>query len=99
MTERDWHNGLQSLGVFLNGMGIQGLDARGGRIVDQSFYLIFNPSAEAVMFTLPTSDWLTHWEAVFDTAAHPPAAAGRHVDAGAELAVEARSVVVLRHAA
>jgi glycogen operon protein len=97
MDERDWHNGDKSLAVFMNGMGIQGVQADGKRLLDDSFYLVFNPGAADVVFSLPASDWLTHWEKVLDTSEAQPPEAGQLIDAGEEISVPARTVVVYRH--
>src|SRR5579884_371496 len=54
MEDEDWQAGFaKSLGVYLNGEAIAGLDARGERIVDDSFYLLFNGHHERLDFTLP----------------------------------------------
>jgi glycogen operon protein len=97
MEERDWHNGYRALAVFMNGMGIQGLRDEGRRLVDDSFYLVFNHGAEPVTFSLPTSDWLTHWEKVLDSGEAQPPQAGQLIDAGEDVSVPARTVVVYKH--
>jgi glycogen operon protein len=99
MDERDWHNGQTALAVFLNGMGIQGQDAEGRRVTDASFYVVLNAGPEPVTFTLPTSDWLAHWEKVLDTSQVELPDPGQLTEAGDDVAVPARSVVVYRHAA
>jgi glycogen operon protein len=38
---------------FLNGEGIDSPDARGERVVEQSFYVLFNAHYEALPFVLP----------------------------------------------
>src|SRR5260370_20513321 len=54
MSDEDWGAGFaKSLGVFLNGDEIPSVDAAGRRVVDQSFYLIFNAHCEPVDFVLP----------------------------------------------
>ncbi len=47
MEDSDWDGGSQALGMYLNGHGIAGLDARGGTIVDDHFLLYFNADGEA----------------------------------------------------
>ena len=45
MTDDDWENGYaRAVGVFLNGDAIPTTDAYGGRIVDDSFFVMFNAS-------------------------------------------------------
>ncbi len=96
MTEEDWEAGFgKSVAVFLNGDGIPDRNARGERIVDDSFIMIFNAHDGSIDFTLPHPEWGAKWEIVLDTAtpqlAEPAPAAARSV-----LTVEARSLCVLR---
>ena len=96
MTEEDWEAGFgKSVAVFLNGEGIPDRNARGERVVDDSFIMIFNAHDGSIDFTLPPSAWGAKWEIVLDTAtpqlAEPAPAAAQSV-----LTVEARSLCVLR---
>src|SRR5260370_6145783 len=53
-SHADWGGGsAQRLGVFLSGDEIPGVDEAGRRIVDDSFYMIFNTGWEPMQFTLP----------------------------------------------
>jgi pullulanase/glycogen debranching enzyme len=55
MTEDDWESGhAKSVAVFLNGEGVPDLDARGQRVVDNSFLLCFNAHQEPVVFVVPS---------------------------------------------
>src|SRR5262249_13216595 len=50
----DWRAGYaKSLAVYLNGQGLRELDVRGQRLVDNSFYLMFNAHYEPRTFTIP----------------------------------------------
>jgi hypothetical protein len=54
MSEEDWQAGYaKSLAVYLNGEGLHELDVRGQRLVDSSFYLMFNAHYEPLTFTIP----------------------------------------------
>ena len=54
MTDEDWGAGFaKSVAVFLNGHGIPDHDARGARVLDDSFLLCFNAHYEPIEFTLP----------------------------------------------
>jgi glycogen operon protein len=53
MSSDDWHSGIKSVAVGLNGEALREPDARGERIVDDSFLLCFNAHAYAVEFTIP----------------------------------------------
>ena len=59
--------------MFLNGQGIRGRDARGGRITDVNFVLYFNASEETVTCVLPPDEYAEGWEVVVDSTVTPPA--------------------------
>ncbi len=97
MTEDHWGEGCaRSLGVFLNGKAIPHPDARGRRITDESFYLLFNAHHEPLAFRLPRGPWGRRWVAVLDTRQERVEEDDRVWDAGEEVEVEARSLMVLR---
>ncbi|MCW5631770.1 MAG: glycogen debranching protein GlgX [Rubrivivax sp.] len=96
MTEAAWRQGqAHALGVFLAGEGLSELDERGGVVVDDSFFLLFNADARPVIFHLPPALATGPGELLLDTAvvggvpASPVAAADRHT-------VRARSLVLIR---
>jgi isoamylase len=95
MTEDDWETGFaKSIGVFLNGESITTTDAYGGRIVDDSFFLVFNASETGLPWTLPGGKWGREWVVELDTALrHEP---GAELPAGGSLDLVPRSMVVLR---
>ena len=86
MPPGDWHSGIKSVAVFLNGDAIPEPDERGERIIDDSFLLCFNAHGYAVEFITPNGQYATQWTAVIDTAA-PAAAGSRVITAGQNLAV------------
>jgi glycogen operon protein len=101
MSGTDWEAGFaKSLGVFLNGSAIPTPDERGERIVDDSFYVMFNAHHEALEFKLPPRQWGQRWTQVLDT--HESAdemseeRLGREFSAGDVAIVEALSLVLLR---
>jgi glycogen operon protein len=99
MSDEDWESGFaRSIGVFLNGEAIPTPDSRGERVLDVSFFLIFNAHSEAMTFTMPPEELGTSWEVELDTAAPVAAEDPLVVKAGGELPVDARSLVVLRRA-
>jgi glycogen operon protein len=99
MADKDWAMSFaKSLGVFLNGEGIAEPDARGERVVDDSFYLLFNAHYEPLAFTLPAQRWGQRWVKVLDTTDLLPAEGEERFAARQTLQVEARSLVVLRRA-
>ncbi|RZS89475.1 glycogen operon protein [Motilibacter rhizosphaerae] len=98
MGGEDWDNSnAKAVGVFLNGDAISEPDERGSKVKDDSFLLLFNASHEDLTFTMPDSQYAGAWDVDLDTSApliddQPP------VKAGGEIAVEARSLLVLRRA-
>jgi isoamylase len=96
MAEADWGQGYaKSLGVFLNGATIPNPNPRGEPVTDDNFYLIFNAHSETLKFILPGANWGEQWVKELDTESgwlenqNP-------LEAGDQIKVEARSVVVLR---
>ncbi|MCX5046031.1 glycogen debranching protein GlgX [Aldersonia sp. NBC_00410] len=99
MTPEDWDSGFgKSLAVYLNGDGIPEPDQRGERVVDDSFVLCFNAHHEYIDFTLPPADYGTKWAVVLDTAVSTGLSDNVH-EAGAEVPVKSRSLLVLRRTA
>ncbi|MBI2965628.1 MAG: glycogen debranching protein GlgX [Chloroflexi bacterium] len=97
MTEDDWKPGVAgSLGVFLNGEGIASPDPRGERVVDDTFYVMFNPFHEAVSFKLPPRRWGGAWAAVLDTTTGFVDGEGAAARAGSAFEVGGRSLILLR---
>jgi glycogen operon protein len=97
MTDDDWESGFaKSVMVYLNGDAIPEPDARGERIVDDSFFLLFNAHHEPIDFTLPEGEYGEAFEVAVDTAVPIPETEERRAKPGAAFPVEPRSVVVLR---
>jgi glycogen operon protein len=104
MSEDDWRAGFaKSLGVFLNGGAIPTPDERGERIVDDSFYVMFNAHHEAIDFTLPSNEWGERWTEVMNTSDNGDQMSeerlGHEYRAGDAVQVQALSLVLLRRIA
>jgi isoamylase len=99
MSNEDWQTGFsKSVGIFLNGEGVASFDADGRQSVDDSFYVLVNAHYEPLTFRLPEAKWGRHWTRLLDTAAavvFENGDAPQH-DTGAEIQVEARSLLLLR---
>jgi glycogen operon protein len=80
--------------VFLNGHGIPDRDARGQRVLDDSFVLCFNAHYEPIEFNLPPADFGASWRVVVHTGAGDTAEV--EMGAAAELIVDAHTAVVLQ---
>ncbi len=99
MTSRDWEQGEPVLGMFLNGRAIPTLGARGERVEDDSFLLLFNAHAEDRQFKLPRRIMAERWELELCTAdpRAQPGSAG--YSAGELLNVTAHSITILKQVA
>jgi len=96
MSDEDWNSGFaKSIGVYLNGDAIGGVDNRGEPFRDDSFYLLFNAHHEALDFILPDGAWGKRFERVFDTTTRESGRA-KVLKAGSKIRVEARALMVLR---
>ena len=100
MSDADWEQGhAKSVGVFVNGESIQATDLFGGRIVDDTFYLVFNASELDLEWRIPEAKWGACWVVDLDSA-HPdrgtPGAPERPLAPGELFSVTNRSSLVLR---
>jgi glycogen operon protein len=95
MDETAWRDPeTRALAVFLSGDGLGEVDAHGRSLVDDSFVLLFNASADPVDFTLATLPVAGPGERLVDTAR-----TDEHVDAidvGAPCTVAGRALVLVR---
>ncbi len=95
MQPEDWESGFgRAVGVFLNGGGIRERDRRGEEISDRHFFILFNAGDDTVSFTIPRAEFSPKWEVVVDTTGEYTD--GNPRDGGDQLAVEGRSLMVLR---
>jgi isoamylase len=100
MTQRNWQlPETQTLGVYLNGAEIPTLSPQGAPVIDDTFLILFNAQPEDVVFTLPAVGYGRRW-------VHELSTANPDIQPGSELhpargivAVEHRSLVVLRRIA
>jgi len=96
MTDADWGASFaKSVAVFLNGHGIPGRDARGQRVLDDSFVLCFNAHYEPIEFTLPPVEFGSCWRVVVCTGS-ADAAQDENLRPAAKLTVDAHSAAVLQ---
>ncbi len=94
MTRRDWAEGPPQLAVFLNGAELGERDARGERVLDDSFLVLLNAHHERAEFLLPSRRFGLHWALELSTS-DPEAPPARYHWRGA-VALEPRSLVLLR---
>ncbi|MFH8682222.1 glycogen debranching protein GlgX [Streptomyces lydicus] len=97
MTEQDWYTPGATLGMYLSGNDISQRDARGIRIVDDSFLAVLHAAARPRTVTLPGPPWAQSYELLLDTAREDqPGAAERVYPAGGTLTRPERSVALFR---
>ena len=97
MAEEHWGEGFaKAIGIFLNGEGIASPDPRGERVIDDSFYVLYNPHYESLPFNIPKEEWGKQWRVVLDTQKPLPEEEEQVYQPGDEIPVESRSVKVLR---
>jgi isoamylase len=101
MSDEEWTIGFaKSIGVFLNGKAIPSFDDRGRRIVDDSFFVLFNAHHEPLEFTLPGPEWGVCAELLLDTyILDGDGERGRRFKAGDKVPVQGRSLRLLRYLA
>ncbi|WP_406815897.1 glycogen debranching protein GlgX [Mycobacterium sp. M23085] len=99
MTHEDWGESIHKcVAVFLNGEAISAPNARGERVVDDSFLLCFNAGEDPVDFVTPNSDYAKEWTVELDT--NEPTGrkegADQVVTAEEKVSLPSRSLLVLR---
>ncbi|WP_375487264.1 glycogen debranching protein GlgX [uncultured Mycobacterium sp.] len=96
MTQEDWDSGFDKcVAVFLNGNAIREPNARGERVVDDSFLLCFNAHQDAVDFVIPDGDYGQEWTAELDTT-EPTGTTERVMKAGEKISLPGRSLLIFR---
>ena len=95
MTEADWHDdGLHQFGMFLSGDPLRAPGPRGEKLQDASFLIWFNAHPEPGTVALPDQRWVEAGEVVLSTDENHTV--GTPVQAGEQLKIAARSMLVLR---
>ncbi len=97
MSDENWQNGYaKSLGVYLSGHAIKSVSDKGEKILDDSFYVLFNAHYEPIEYQIPSKKWGGNWVKVVDSYANYVDENGEKYDNGEKVTVEGRSVVVLK---
>ncbi|MDQ7949660.1 MAG: glycogen debranching protein GlgX, partial [Pedobacter sp.] len=95
MEDHNWNEDYaKSLAVFLSGHGVMGADAKGEKITDQNFYVIFNAHHEGLAYQLPIEKYGKNWQVIAQTG-DEELNQGNQLNAKDRLEVPGRSVVLL----
>ncbi len=96
MEDDDWGNEQrQAIGMMLNGDLIPDTDARGHRITGDTLLVMLHSHFEDTLWQLPRG-WGDRWEVLLDTARPQEQPGTRTYDAGGDVQVTSRSLLVLR---
>lgn len=94
LSDEDWNNPqTQSMGIFLDGNGLDDVDERGEPLLDDHLLLLLNASHVDLPFRLPDLAGCQEWDLQLDTTDDH---AGGAVKAGEETNLAARSVKLYR---
>jgi glycogen operon protein len=97
MSEENWTNDFaKSLAVYLNGRGLRTMDPKGNKIIDDSFYIIFNAYHEPLDYKLPSERYGEEWIKILDTKENYISEEGEKYLAGDTIKVDGRSVILLK---
>ena len=95
MTDEDWHRpDNHTIGMYFNGEQIHQRDARGERVVDDSYLMWMHAGADDTAVLLPDEKWASAYTIVLDTT--DPDGPARTVKHNARLRLSGNSVLVLR---
>lgn len=96
MSDEDWDTGYaKSLSVFLNGEGIASRDMQGRRIIDDTFFVMFNAHWDPLDFSLPGEGFGKRWQKLLDTTEDIPRDGDQYA-AGEKVPRVGRSLALLR---
>nr|WP_295924990.1 glycogen debranching protein GlgX [uncultured Dyadobacter sp.] len=97
MSDENWERDFaKALGVFLDGNALKDVDYNAQRIVDVSFYIIFNAHHEPLDYKLPTVQQGGIWHKVVDTNIGFIGEDNYDFNSGDSIPVESRSILVLK---
>lgn len=95
MEEHNWNEDFaKSLGVFLNGQGLHSVGMKGEKVIDDSFYVIFNAYHDKLEYVLPSSEYAEGWERILDTADDRENTV--HFPPSGTIEVSGRSIILLK---
>ena len=97
MNDEHWENDFaKSFGVYLDGDGIKDVGYQSQKIVDDTFYIIFNAHYEPLDYILPEAEEGSGWCKVIDTSDGFIGQDSKQLKAGESVQVKARSTMVMK---
>lgn len=98
MSEDNWsHDFAKSLGVYFNGNEINAVDRKGKKVVDDSFYMMFNAYHKPLDYKLPPQKYGNDWVKILDTTEDCISEDGPLFKAAENIQVAGHSIIVLKH--
>jgi glycogen operon protein len=98
MQQEQWNQDFAlSLAVYMNGQGIRSVGSKGEKILDDSFYILFNASHVPIDFKLPSVEFGNSWKIILDTSEDHIFEQRASFHPGELVKVEGRSIVLLNH--
>lgn len=98
MADEHWNEHYaKSLAIYMNGKSIQLVSPTGEKLVDGTFYVVFNASNDAIDFKLPDDSFASDWTKVLDTSQNVANENKEQYKPNDTLHVEGHSIVVLKH--
>ena len=98
MTDQHWsENYARSLAIYMNGKSIQLVSSTGEKLIDGTFYVVFNAHSEGIDFKLPNDSFASDWTKVLDTSQGTANEDKEQYKPNDTVHVEGHSVVVLKH--
>jgi glycogen operon protein len=100
LSDEEWqHSFARCLGLFLSGEGLDERDRQGRPVTDSSFLLLLNAHSDSIPFRLPDIGQGTEWLLLIDTHRDRPPGRDERAAAGAEFALQGRSLALLMQVA
>jgi isoamylase len=97
MNEAQWREGsIKTIAIFLNGEAIDTVNHKGERILDDSFFMLFNTDGKALEFVIPPELRQWEWRMIIDTTKPRFIRRGQHYHNQQTIRVEERSFVMLK---
>ncbi len=101
IQEEDWKGDyIKSFSIFINGRGMRSRTSLGVRVIDDSFYIIFNTSNDSIHCKLPSKEYAEDWTQILDTSQDKVIIQGDEGEifqAGNTITVHGKSILLLHH--